>query len=309
MTWSVGRYLLGSLPVSWLLFGISYWGFIRLSRSGSEFMHQRGMVRDNIERKPVPTAAASIGVAVQAVTIAAALQVFGAHSGKHLVPVMTLCFLALGLYDDWQAVMKPKQAEIKGWRGHFSAMLHAQPSSGAIKAVLGGAASLAGVYSVSSLLYPLQADAGAYGSLAGVLLGLPDAAIIALSANTINCLDVKPGRAAKFLAAAWLPMLLIPALPVPPLVGAAVFLAPVLGFLPGDLSGEMMMGDAGANAWGAMWGAAAVVLLPLYMRWILVGLLMAAAVVAETVTFSALIRSSGFLRQLDEWGCDDSVGR
>ena len=85
---------------------------------------------------------------------------------------------------------------------------------------------------------------------------LGDAALVAASANLVNLLDLRPGRALKVVT----------------LVGAAGalasraqgrrrFVAPTvaaLAFLPGDVGERTMLGDAGANGLGALLGVAAV---------------------------------------------------
>lgn len=88
--------------------------------------------------------------------------------------------------------------------------------------------------------------AAATGSLAG-------GAVVGLSANAVNLLDTKPGRALKAFLLAWL---LLRAggrtRHAGPYAAAAVFLAPY------DLREMSMLGDAGANALGAVLGLEAV---------------------------------------------------
>jgi UDP-GlcNAc:undecaprenyl-phosphate GlcNAc-1-phosphate transferase len=81
-----------------------------------------------------------------------------------------------------------------------------------------------------------------------------------------------------------------------PVVGAAV------GLLPDDLGERLMLGDAGANALGAVLGVGAVLTLGPWSRVVLAVVLAALNLAAEMVSFSRVIDRVGPLRLLDRLG-------
>ncbi|MDW7652359.1 MAG: hypothetical protein SCM57_13620, partial [Bacillota bacterium] len=142
----------------------------------------------------------------------------------------------LGLVDDiWG------DARAKGFAGHFRRLIQGEVTTGLIKAAAG-------------FLIAAWAVAGLPGFL---LLLIWRASIVALSANLINLLDLRPGRSLKgfFLLS------LLYAWRVPSETGITLlfpFLLASLVYLPWDLAGKGMLGDAGANVLGGMLGLAVV---------------------------------------------------
>ena len=63
-----------------------------------------------------------------------------------------------------------------------------------------------------------------------------------------------------------------------------------------------MMGDAGANGWGAMLGASAVLAAPPLGRWIILAALVILQVLSDTVTYSRIIEGCPGLSHLDRLG-------
>jgi hypothetical protein len=170
----------------------------------------------------------------------------------------------------------------------------------------------------------------------GALRVLIDAAVIALSANTLNLFDLRPLRALKvftlgsallLLVSAFAPLLAgsrPPALPatwpawlsdgpqsprtVVGLLGPT--LAASLLYAPLEARRRAMLGDTGANALGALSGVAACVVLPALGQIVLAIALAGINLYAETHSLSALIRSNRYLNAMDRWGwSQEEVGR
>ena len=118
------------------------------------------------------------------------------------------------------------------------------------------------------------------------------ALLIGLSANALNELDTRPGRALKAFAAG---ALLLGGVPRRALA-AAVLLAPY------DLREMAMLGDAGSNALGAVLGFRSVRKLTGRRRWSAIGALAALTLVGEHRSLGALIESTPALRDLDRAG-------
>ncbi len=121
---------------------------------------------------------------------------------------------------------------------------------------------------------------------------LSGALLVGLSANALNQLDTRPGRALKafLLASALLGFRPRKA------VAAAVLLAPY------DLREMAMLGDSGANALGALLGFGSVARISRTRRWSAIGALAAVTYLGERRSLGALIEWTPGLRQLDALG-------
>jgi glucosyl-3-phosphoglycerate synthase len=114
------------------------------------------------------------------------------------------------------------------------------------------------------------------------------ALLVGLSANALNQLDTRPGRALKaYLAAS-------------AAVGAPRGLAVLL--LPYDLREMVMLGDAGSNALGAMLGLNSVERLTGRDRWAAIGALAGLTLLGERTSLGALIERTPGLAQVDRLG-------
>jgi hypothetical protein len=114
------------------------------------------------------------------------------------------------------------------------------------------------------------------------------ALVVALSANALNQLDTRPGRALKAYLAA--------AIPVGAPLRVAVLLAPY------DLREMTMLGDTGANALGALLGLNSVERITGRGRLLLIGALVGLTALGERTSLGQLIERSPVLRRVDEWG-------
>jgi Glycosyl transferase family 2 len=117
---------------------------------------------------------------------------------------------------------------------------------------------------------------------------LSGALVVGLSANALNQLDTRPGRALKAY--------LLAAIPVGAPLSVAVLLSPY------DLREMVMLGDTGANALGALLGLNSVERVTGRGRWLLIGALVGLTALGERTSLGQLIERSPVLRRLDEWG-------
>jgi Glycosyl transferase family 2 len=117
---------------------------------------------------------------------------------------------------------------------------------------------------------------------------LSGALLVGLAANFLNQLDTRPGRALKAY-----------------LLGALVVRAPVARavlLLPYDLREKTMLGDAGANALGALLGLSSVSRLTGRGRWLAIGTLAGLTLLGERRSLGAMIESAPGLSWLDRLG-------
>ncbi len=200
--------------------------------------------------------------------------------------VATSLFGLLGWLDDARGT-----PDVRGMKGHLLQLVkHRRATTGLLKAVLG---AVVGVWAAYLL--------GASGWTA-----LPAGAVIALSANSINALDARPGRAAKvFVLACALLVVLgmsLRASNATPLIVATALAGGVLVFGVADLAERVMLGDTGANALGCALGLAVVGLTD-WPTWVaLAVLLLAFCLAADRWSLTRVIESVPGLRWLDELG-------
>ncbi|MDP5183413.1 hypothetical protein QOZ88_12255 [Blastococcus sp. BMG 814] len=219
-----------------------------------------------------------------AATASAAL---GAPPGTRAAAVVVGAASGLvGGYDDL-AGARPEQARDKGLAGHLRALREGRVSAGAVKvAGIGAAAATAALLTRGS------------GRGAGALVdGVLTTGLVAGTANLLNLLDLRPGRAAKVgvLAAA-------AGLGGPAGRLAAGPLGATLAVLPEDLGERVMLGDSGANALGALLGLR---LAAVGSRAVRAGALVAVSgltLASERVSFTRVIEATPGLRELDRLG-------
>jgi UDP-GlcNAc:undecaprenyl-phosphate/decaprenyl-phosphate GlcNAc-1-phosphate transferase len=191
--------------------------------------------------------------------------------------VMAGCVLAfglLGLIDDrWGGHSH------KGLRGHLAALQQGWITTGLVKALGGGAAALAAAW----LLWP-----GPWALLS--------AALIALSANTLNLLDLRPLRALKLFWLVGLPAFTS----APPLLVFLLGLSLPYGLL--EARRKVMLGDTGSNALGAALGATGAWILPLWAQGALVAALVLFHAWAERHSLTEWIDAHPWAKAIDRWG-------
>ena len=187
-----------------------------------------------------------------------ALVAVGGPGAPRRVRLGVAAIALIGLADDlWSG---PE----RGFRAH----LRTRRTTGALKAVGIPLVALATTRSLSS------------------------AALVSLSANALNLLDTRPGRALKvFLAAAEL--LRGPTRAYLPI---AVLLAPY------DLREMTMLGDAGSNALGGVLGYGSVTRFTARGRRLAIAALAGLTIVGETRSLGDVIERTPWLRALDRLG-------
>jgi UDP-GlcNAc:undecaprenyl-phosphate/decaprenyl-phosphate GlcNAc-1-phosphate transferase len=218
-------------------------------------------------------------VAAAAVTAAVLGPALPAR-GRAALAVAGTGAAAFGCYDDLAGSGKRR-----GFRGHLGALAHGELTSGAVK--IGGI--------------------GATGAAAGALLGgsaadiVINAGLAAGGANLLNLFDLRPGRAIKVTLAS-AALLAAGSRVAGPARCAAAPAGAALALLPDDLGERAMLGDAGANALGAMLGTAAAVTLPRKARVAALAVIVGLTAASEVVSFTKVIERTPPLRWLDMLG-------
>jgi UDP-N-acetylmuramyl pentapeptide phosphotransferase/UDP-N-acetylglucosamine-1-phosphate transferase len=194
-------------------------------------------------------------------------------------------FSVLGLMDDIAG-----ETQVKGWRGHFSTLLKERRlTMGMVKVIGGGVGALILSAWVMGVLGQFQWERWLLGAI-----------VIALSANALNLLDVRPSRALKGF---WLLSLL--GVGVTRGDGWLAFVplwASTLAYAPDDFRRKAMLGDAGANPLGACFGIWVTLRWSLTAQVLLLLVLIAFHLYAERRSLTADIERVALLRWLDRWG-------
>jgi UDP-N-acetylmuramyl pentapeptide phosphotransferase/UDP-N-acetylglucosamine-1-phosphate transferase len=242
------------------------------------------LARTNFRGRPV-TLAGGPALAAGA-TVGAAL---GSRSPRDAAAAVTAGAIsgAVGFYDDLVG-NRPEQKAAKGFAGHLGALREGRVTSGLVKIAGVGAAGLA----ASALLGSRRP--GRAGRTADALIG---AGVIAGMANLVNLLDLRPGRAIKAAAVIGAPLTLGRAGGV-----AAGALGAGSALLPADLGEDLMLGDAGANALGALLGVALVARTGTAGRLLALAALGSLTAASEKVSFTKVIAETPWLRRVDELG-------
>lgn len=230
--------------------------------------NHRGMPVSLVAGPAVAVTASAVAAAALPARMRASALLLGLGSG------------AVGLYDDIVGA-RPDQHRDKGFRGHLRALRSGRVSTGALKIVGVVGASMVAAGSVST----------------GPLDRIIAAGVMAGTANLVNLLDLRPGRAAKVAALGAAATLGGPA------SGAsAAVLGTSLGVLPADLGEKVMLGDAGANALGALLGYRLAAGSRPRLRAGILAVLVALTAASEKVSFTRVIEATPGLRELDKWG-------
>jgi UDP-GlcNAc:undecaprenyl-phosphate/decaprenyl-phosphate GlcNAc-1-phosphate transferase len=224
------------------------------------------------------------------------------------VAPLVITALLFGLIDDAYG-----SAADRGFSGHLAALAHGRLTTGAFKLLGIGLVSIAAAGSVvggpagviTSGLAAASFTAAFWSKVAWTLvLG----AVIALSANLVNLADLRPGRALKCyglygaLAVAGALVLGAASRSSVALLALAL-LGPVVAIWPFDLGERGMLGDAGANAAGALLGFIAA--WECGRSWtavVVLALLLTLNLASERWSFTRVVDGNRVLRYLDDVG-------
>lgn len=267
-----------------LLFGILGFGLTAvLLPPLKKLVAGAGFIRPNYRGKAIPQGIGTVFSIVILFLGAPALFILRDPSVRlHFVTFMAVTGVMafLGLMDD---VFGSRQAS--GLKGHLVALVRGQLTTGALKAIGGLAVALLA------------------STVTGPAREMPlNTLIIALAANAINLLDLRPGRAGKGYLLGAVPLFVVgwsdPALLLP----LGLVTGALLAYLPEDLRARVMMGDAGANVLGATLGLTAVWLLGWEARLGVLAFLVLFHLFTERYSLTEVIRRHRVLYFLDRLG-------
>lgn len=242
-----------------------------------------GFLKQNYSGNYIPAAAGLIFFIISPFVAFVYLLFFNNNKDALIFFAMVASFAFLGFIDDvWGS------REVGGLAGHFKVLLFKKElNTGALKALGGFLVSL-----LAALTFDFSWWAIVY------------ALVIAMSANSINLLDLRPGRAGKgfILIAAFL---LVLGWKQENLFFLIALLGGLLAYLKTDLKARAMLGDSGSNSLGAILGITAMWALdkPALLVYLLV--LAVFHLLSERYSITKIISGNRLLDYLDRLGrCD-----
>lgn len=265
-------------------YGLTGWLLEPLKKS----FVRAGLVRSNFRGQQIPVGMGSalwLGLFLISGLLFMFAQVVPVPLGmmQDMIGLLVVCtsLFVVGLLDDVVG-----NRETTGLRGHLRKWLREQElTTGLLKAVVGVGSGVVGAWLLGQSGWRLPLCA----------------LVIALSANSVNLLDVRPGRACKgvLLALACVAALSWHSLESP---AFWLMLGVTLAYFPEDLKGCMMMGDAGSNLLGGGLGVLVVSTcsLAIVIGWLVCTTLF--QLYAEKYSLSKTIEKNRLLRWLDILG-------
>jgi UDP-N-acetylmuramyl pentapeptide phosphotransferase/UDP-N-acetylglucosamine-1-phosphate transferase len=194
----------------------------------------------------------------------------------------------LGAYDDLAG-----DGSSRGLSGHLRALRRGEVSTGAVKV---GGLAVTGLLAAAALPPRPGEPATGAGRVADIALS---GALVAGTANLVNLLDLRPGRALKAVVGLGA-LTALGGGPAGRLAASAVGAAATS--LRPDLGERAMLGDTGANAAGALLGLAWVRGLSRPARLFALAAVTGLTLASERVSFSAVIDRTPALRAVDQLG-------
>jgi len=271
-----------------------YWAYVASFLTGAvvtclflpvvlKMICKAGFLKPNYSGDSIPAAAGLIFFMISPFIAFVYLVFYNNTKDALIFFVVLTSFAFLGFIDDvWGS------REVGGLAGHFKVLLFKKElTTGALKA-LGGA--------VVSLLAALTFDFSWWAFVY--------APAIAMSANSINLLDLRPGRAGKvfILIAAFL---LVLGWKQENLFFLIALIGGLLVYINADLKARAMLGDLGSNSLGAVMGITAMWVLGKLALLIYLLALVIFHLLSERYSVTKIISGNRLLDYLDRLGrCD-----
>jgi UDP-GlcNAc:undecaprenyl-phosphate GlcNAc-1-phosphate transferase len=274
----------------WVGFPLAIGLGLLLVPAGARGLRDAGLVRENYRGALLAFPLGAVLATVALVALAplaflndrADLDLLDPQLRRWLPYLLGIVFL--GFLDDALG-QGGSAATPRGWRGHWRALRSGSLSTGAIKAI--GALALA-AYVVSGR----GLEDWRY---------IADVALLILTTNLFNLLDLRPGRAEKALVLLGLGLGL-GAWTLAPIELLGIFAGPALVGAWLTLGERAMLGDTGSNLIGAIAGVWLLTILDGDGRLIALAVVAAVTIYGEMRSISATIDSVPPLRWLDSLG-------
>jgi len=195
---------------------------------------------------------------------------------------LTILIIGVGLFGLIDDLIGNRDST--GFRGHIGRLFKGRLTTGALKA----------------LGIPIIAFYAVYQLSGNLLEAFGNGLLIALFVNTLNLLDLRPGRALKL----YIPLQAVFIFYAPSSFGlaAAALIGVALMLIKADLREEIMLGDVGSNILGAVIGFSFVMSFGWPVKLALIATLVGLQVFTEKYSLTAIIEKTPVLRAIDGMG-------
>lgn len=243
----------------------------------------------NYRGKKIPAIGGMVFIPVQLVTV---LLLMLSHTGEQYENVSYIALILsmgfAGVIDDLIGDIK-----IKGLIKHIRSTLDGTITTGFIKALIG--------FTVSGII-SIEISGTYIEFILNVL-------IISLFANTINLLDLRPGRAVKTFIVLSAILLTVYVERLTEAASLLILFLTALIYMDYDLKEICMLGDTGANILGATLGYYSALFVGTVGKLVLLALLILLHAVTERLSITDLINNNSLLSYLDELGREHGGNR
>ncbi|MBS4536223.1 hypothetical protein GOQ29_11405 [Clostridium sp. D2Q-14] len=224
----------------------------------------------------------SMGLSISITQIVLLIFIFVYYNDYNMIIIILCGSLVsfMGILDDFLG------NDSKGLKEHLLEFLNGKITTGFLKIILGFISSI-----FTSYLF--------YNNFCMFFL---DVFIICLSINTLNLLDVTPGRALKFFYIISLFILILTSynnydVLIIMIIGSS------LAYFPLDIKGKSMLGDIGANLLGFYLGVSLII--NNINKFVIVFILLILNLLSEKISLSYIIKNNKILNYIDYLGRGD----
>ncbi|HHW02678.1 MAG TPA: UDP-N-acetylmuramyl pentapeptide phosphotransferase [Thermoanaerobacterales bacterium] len=250
----------------------------------NNFLRWDGAIeKENYKNRRIKTAGGI--VIVLSVLLISLTSLLWSYQDETLIIIISVaCMGFVGFLDDIFG-----NSRAKGFKGHFKLLLKGDISTGVLKAFTGLATSAAIAFTNKNTSFFQLAT---------------DTFLIAFAINSLNILDLRPGRACKFFLFSMIMIAIYDILKghenlyyhfIPIITSTIVFFYY-------DLKEYVMMGDTGSNVLGICFGLSMVWILPMEYKMIIAVFLFCLNLAAEKSSLSKIIQRFKLLRLIDNIG-------
>lgn len=251
---------------------------VAMLSASNNFMY----MKENYRKKPVPSIGGIAYIPLLLIISLLLSPIMPVYDEKGILFMFIMsCIGFIGLLDD---LLGDKST--KGIKGHIKKTVSGMPTTGILKALTGVALAYIASVRISS----------------DMLEFVLNMFIISLFTNTINLLDLRPGRAVKSFLIVSVILILLNAFRVYVLIPLLILHVVSWVYIEYDLSEECMLGDTGSNILGITLGYYSALLLSFNCKMLLLVVLITLNILSERVSITEIINKNRFLSYLDNLG-------
>ncbi len=239
-------------------------------------------VRSNYRNKIIPAIGGIVFIPILLVSVTFLILQQTIQYQEYIRYLFIICCMGIiGLLDDLIG-----EKNIKGIRNHVMSFFRGKLTTGFIKASTGA----------------LLAIVISYTESGNAIEAIVNFLTVVLSTNTLNLLDLRPGRSTKIMIVAAVPLIFFNLSQIYRILPLIILLSSAIIYLYYDLNEKCMLGDVGSNIYGITLGYYCVQLLNNDIKIVIILLLAFLNILAEKKSLTEIIRNNKVLSYIDNIG-------